>query len=166
MSSEEVILSLHANTADVTSDHKLTFNFPTVHNVSMMRISNVEVHPDTAVPAVEDGGDGGGPVAPPPDYVFLQILEGGYTSHSAYFGKDADEKIETNIVLKINLPSSAVPSSWSSSGVIKSGRSALATSSIGKSIDRITVRLLKQDLTPYSDDSLSFDLTLMSLNSA
>ena len=149
---EEVIISLHVNAADVGSDNKFTFTFPTVHNVALMRINNVEVNPTI------DGAT--------PDYVFMQILEGGYTSHSAIFDKDAAEKIETNIVLKINLPSSSVPSSWNSTGIIKTGRSALRTSSIGKSIDRITIRLLKQDLTSYTDDSLSFDLTLMSANSA
>lgn len=148
--SEEVVYSLHAQGIDDTDD-KYTFTFPAVHNVAMMRIGNVEVDPATA----KTEGDA-------EDYMFVQIVEGGYTSHSAYF----DGNVETNIALKINLPSSSVPSSWNSTGIIKTGRSALRSSGIGNTVDRVTIRLLRQDLNAYTDSSFSFDLTLVSLNSA
>ena len=143
---EEVTYSLTAPGYDCT------LSFPRVDNVAYMRLTNIDIN--------DLGGH---------DYLLIQVMEGGYTTHSAIRHEASGNMImEPNICLKLNMPgSSSIPSNWESYGTISVMRSAIESMSLGNSVRQVKLRVLTPELEVYRKDAAddevkewSLDLTL------
>lgn len=128
-----------------------------------MRLSNIEIPND------DDAGAA-------THHAFICVTSGGFTRHSAEYcaNVDDDPKIVKNVALKFRLPSSNVPTNWSSPGIIN----VAAPGGRGKMVDRIGLRVLNTNLTDYVvptpdgaveaefDPEWTFTLTLVCEDSA
>ena len=157
MTIEEITYSLSVTQSTVVEDgvpvfetgkspYDHVFTFPRVINVAYMKVSNVEI--------LDDGNE-------KTHYVYLQVREGGYTTRSAvYDDSTSDSIIESDIIMKINMPSTAIPSNWESTGIISTG-----SGREGNNVQSIRLRVLNPDLSLYNasdtgEATFSFDLTL------
>lgn len=125
-----------------------------------MRLSNIEIPND------DDAGAA-------THHAFICVTSGGFTRHSAEYcavkldGTYDDPKIVKNVALKFRLPSSSVPTNWSSPGIIN----VAAPGGRGKMVDRIGLKVLNTNLGAYvtaggDGAEWTFTLTLVCEDSA